>query len=114
MDKNWEYSKLAHEAKIHGGPQKYLEFIREKSMQVGRAEGRIEGKEEGKKELLTLEGIFFVAGILIYTGYKVYSGIKEKKERESINKQNTEVKKVETMLIDEINMVNDIAEKNNN
>lgn len=101
MSKNWDYSELAHEAKLNGGPEKYIELIRNNSMQ----KGRLEGKSEGKAEVLIAEGITFGIGLLGYAGYKAYTTIKERRQREAINSQEPDVKKAEAELIKGMNSV---------
>ena len=50
MSKDWDYSKLAHDAKENGGPEKYLDMIMENSERKGILKGREEGRAVGKKE----------------------------------------------------------------
>jgi len=107
MGKDWDYSKLAHNAKLNGGPESYLDLIRENSMR----EGKLEGKAEGKTEVLIAESIAFGVALLGYAGYKAYTTIKDRHEREAIKKQEKEVRKAEVELIDGINKA--IEEENN-
>lgn len=95
MSKKWDYSELAHTAKLNGGPEKYIELIRNNSMQ----KGILEGKAEGKAEVLIAEGITFGIGLLGYAGYKAYTTIKERRQREALQKQEPEVKIAEAELI---------------
>ncbi|MCR5195925.1 MAG: hypothetical protein K6D38_06370 [Pseudobutyrivibrio sp.] len=99
MGKDWDYSELAHNAKEHGDPEQYLDFIRE----TGFNEGKLEGKSEGKTELLIAEGVALGIGLLGYAGYKAFSAIRDKREQEAINKQKQEAKRVEKELIDGMN-----------
>jgi len=101
MGKDWDYSELAHNAKLNGGPEKYLELIRENSMRAGK----LEGKAEGKTEVLIAEGIAFGVGLLGYAGYKAFTTIKDRHEREAIKKQEKEVKEAEKKLISGISKV---------
>lgn len=95
MEKKWDYSELAHNAKMNGGPEKYLEMIRDNSMR----EGRREGKAEGKTELLIAEGITLGLGLLGYTGYKIFTSVRDKREKETLEEQKKEVKVAETELL---------------
>ncbi len=99
MGKNWDYSELAHSAKLNGGPEKYIERIRENS----RRAGKLEGKAEGKTEVLIAEGIAFGIGLLGYAGYKAFTTIKDKHERDAIKQQEEAVKEAEKKLILEMN-----------
>lgn len=98
MGKNWDYSELAHDAKMNGGPEKYLELIRNHSMR----EGELQGKAEGKTELLIAEGIAAGIGLLGYAGYKAFTTIKERREKEALKKQEPQVKQAEETLISNI------------
>jgi hypothetical protein len=106
MGKEWDYSKLAHDAKLSGGPEKYLELIRDNSKRAGQ----LEGKAEGKAEVLIAEGIAFGIGLLGYAGYKAFTTIKDKHEREAIKLQEKEVREAESELIEGINNAMDNGE----
>lgn len=101
MGKNWDYSELAHSAKLNGGPEKYIELIRKNSRRVGK----LEGKAEGKTEVLIAEGIAFGVGLLGYAGYKAFTTIKDKHVRDAIKQQEEEVKEAEKKLISEMNEI---------
>ncbi len=96
MGKKWDYSKMAHNAKMNGGPEKYLELIRNNSRQAGK----LEGKVEGRTEVLVAEGITFGLGLLGYAGYKAFTTIKDKRERKELQDQELDVKEAETELIE--------------
>lgn len=109
MGKNWDYSELAHNAKINGGPEKYLELIKDQSHRTGK----LEGKAEGKTEVLIAEGITLGLGALAYAGYKAYHSISEKRERDAIKKREKLAKEAEEKLIKGIkNELKETAEKN--
>ena len=38
--KEWDYANMAHTAKLHGGPEEYVDVIFEKGMQEGIKQGR--------------------------------------------------------------------------
>ena len=38
MAKDWDYANLAHTAKEFGGPEKYLQIVKDHSFQEGRKE----------------------------------------------------------------------------
>ena len=40
--REWDYANMAHMAKIHGGPEQYVDLILKKGMQDGIKQGRIE------------------------------------------------------------------------
>ncbi len=101
MGKKWDYADMAHDAKLHGGPEKYLDFIKESSRRVGK----LEGKAEGKTEMLVAEGFTLGICLLGYAGYKAISAIKEKHEKESIKEQEEAVIKAEEELISGMKMV---------
>jgi len=106
MGKNWDYSEMAHNAKMNGGPEKYLELIRDNS----RRAGKLEGKAEGRAEVLIAEGITFGLGLLGYAGYKAFTTIKDKRERKELQDQELEVKQAEAGLIEGINRAIDETE----
>ncbi|WP_029319420.1 hypothetical protein [Butyrivibrio sp. AE3004] len=106
MGKNWDYSKMAHNAKMNGGPEKYLELIRDNS----RRAGKLEGKVEGRAEVLIAEGITFGLGLLGYAGYKAFTTIKDKRERKELQDQEVEVKQAEAELIEGIHRAIDETE----
>ena len=106
MGKNWDYSKMAHNAKMNGGPEKYLELIRDNSKRAGK----LEGKEEGRAEVLVAEGITFGLVLLGYAGYKAFTTIKDKRERKELQDQELKVKQAEAELIEGINRAIDEKE----
>lgn len=99
MGKNWDYSELAHNAKLNGGPEKYLELIKDNSLR----EGKLEGRAEGKAEVLIAEGIAFGIGLLGYAGYKAFTTIKDRHEKEAIKNREKEVREAEAELLEGIN-----------
>ncbi len=106
MGKNGDYSEMAHNAKINGGPEKYIEQIRDNSKRAGK----LEGKAEGRAEVLIAEGITFGLGLLGYAGYKAFTTIKDKRERKELQDQELEVKQAEAGLIEGINRAIDETE----
>ena len=40
--REWDYANMAHMAKIHGGPEQYVDLILKKGIQDGIKQGRIE------------------------------------------------------------------------
>lgn len=44
MAKDWDYANLAHTAKEFGGPEKYLQIVKDHSFQEGRKEQLIDRK----------------------------------------------------------------------
>ncbi len=105
MGKDWDYSELTHNAKLNGGPEKYLEAIRD----CGIAKGKLEGKAEGKAELLIAEGIALGIGLLGYAGYKAFTNIKNKQDRENLKEQELRAEEAKRRMMEEINNV--IAEE---
>lgn len=47
MGKSWDYCKLAHAAKLAGGPEKYVNLIFENGYEQGKLNGQIVGFGEG-------------------------------------------------------------------
>lgn len=99
MSKDWDYAKLAHAAKMGGGPEKYLDAIKTHNKNLGR----LEGKAEGKAEVLIAEGIITGIALLGVAGYKAFTTIKDKHERERLQKEEASIKVAERKIIDEIN-----------
>ncbi|GAB2021606.1 hypothetical protein RyT2_06800 [Pseudolactococcus yaeyamensis] len=88
MSQDWNYAELAKEAKHHGGPEAYLEDIRE--------EGRLYGRNEILKPLLITLGaigiVAITAGIFKFKNY-----IHKQKETQKKAKISSEI------LLKEIN-----------
>lgn len=118
MSKDWDYSKLAHDAKENGGPEKYLELIRENSERKGILEGREEGRNIGKNEgrLEGLLGSLILDAIIVGGAFavkKIRTNLKSKSEKRIIKDQEKEVEEAASELIDGMNAVLDEEAINN-
>lgn len=67
MAKDWDYANLAHTAKEFGGPEKYLQIVKDHSFQ------------EGRKEQLIIDGVIVVGAGCLYLGAKAIKHFKKKK-----------------------------------
>lgn len=101
MSKEWVYSKLAQDAKLNGGPEKYLRIIKEDSYR----KGRLDGMAKGRSEVLIVDALIIGAGLLSFAGYKIYAYINDKHEKESIEKNSHQVNDAEAAYIKEINEI---------
>ena len=54
MAKDWDYANLAHTAKKFGGPEKYLQIVKNHSFQ------------EGRKEQLIIDGVIVIGAGCLY------------------------------------------------
>ena len=99
MGKEWDYSKMVHSAKINGGPENYVNLIKNNSF----SKGMLKGKQEGRTEVLIAEGIVAGIGLLGAAGYKAYTTIRENKERERLKNEEKKVRKAEKKIIKELN-----------
>ena len=118
MSKDWDYSKLAHDAKENGGPEKYLDMIMENSERKGILKGREEGRAVGKKEgrLEAVVGSLVLDAIIvgvIYSGKKLKAWLENKSEKKIIEEQEKEVEEAASELIDGMNAVLDEEAINN-
>ena len=67
MAKDWDYANLAHTAKEFGGPEKYLQIVKDHSFQ------------EGRKEQLIIDGVIVIGAGCLYLGAKAYNHFKKKR-----------------------------------
>lgn len=67
MAKDWDYANLAHTAKEFGGPEKYLQIVKDHSFQ------------EGRKDQLIIDGAIVIGAGCLYLGTKAYNHFKKKR-----------------------------------
>ncbi len=71
---NWDYAVLAKQAKEAGGPEAFLEFIKDSA----RDDGVSQGISQGRKEGAIATGII---GLMVCLGYKVCRKFLKKEEK---------------------------------
>ena len=91
MAKNWDYAELAHTAKEFGGPEKYLQMVKDHSVQ------------EGRKEQLVIDGAIALAAGGLYLGVKAFNHVKNKIKMNKVTKE--QAKEAEEILIKNMNEV---------
>ena len=89
MAKNWDYANLAHTAKRFGGPEKYLQIVKEYSFQ------------EGRKKQLIIDGIIVLSAEGLYLGIKAFKHIRKNR----ITAEQAE--EAELVLVEEMNEILD-------
>ena len=100
MSRDWDYAQHSHEVALGGGPEKFLETIKNSSFEAGKLEGLLEGRTEGQKDLLIAEGIVVGIGALGLLGYKAYKTVKNRKTIEKIDMAKEEVNKATEEYLD--------------
>lgn len=66
MAKDWDYANLAHTAKEFGGPEKYLQIVKDHSFQ------------EGRKEQLIIDGVIVIGAGCLYWVLRQLSTLKRR------------------------------------
>ena len=87
MAKDWDYANLAHTAKEFGGPEKYLQIVKNHSFQ------------EGRKEQLIIDGAIVLGAGCLYLGTKAMKRIKNKRVTAE------QAKEAEDILVEKMNEV---------
>ena len=85
MAKDWDYANLSHTAKKYGGPEKYLQIVKDHSFQNGR-----------KKQFL-IDGAIVIGAGLLYLGVESTRRIKQKKVTAE------QAKEAEQILVEKMN-----------
>ena len=91
MKRNWDYANLAKIAKRYGGPEKYLNTIKEASFSKGYG--------QAKTEDFRIQLILTAAG-LVASGIAVYDGWRVRKLTQQI--KDTEAAEAEQILLEEL------------
>ena len=91
MAKDWDYANLAYTAKEFGGPEKYLQIVRDYSFQ------------EGRKEQLIIDGVIVVGAGCLYLGAKAIKHFKKKRVTDE------QANEAEQVLVEKMNEVLDEA-----
>lgn len=89
MAKDWDYANLAHTAKEFGGPEKYLQIVKDHSFQ------------EGRKEQLIIDGVIVVGAGCLYLGARAIKHFKKKRVTAE------QANKAEQVLVEKMNEVLD-------
>lgn len=95
MNKDWNYANLAHTAKEFGGPEKYIQTIKDHSFQ------------EGRKEQFIVDGVIALATACVYFGVKGYNHFKNKRvtAKQAEEAEEILVEKMNEVLDEEIEAV---------
>ena len=89
MAKDWDYANHAHTAKKFGGPEKYLQIVKDHSFQ------------EGRKEQLIIDGVIVIGAGCLYLGAKAYNHFKKKRVTAE------QAEEAEEILVEKMNEVLD-------
>lgn len=89
MAANWDYALMAHEASLHGGPEEYVDSIRQDAFGDGFENGTIFGT-------IITAGAVIVAAVGSFAWNK-YTEYRERRKEEKIKAEESRVRLVMTL-----------------